>query len=148
MHQAIMRYGLTKTELYGLRVGIFRNLTRNCYSVKAYQGEHKGKVIAYLPLDAAFELSEAEFRVGEKTRDRVRAERKKYIHVMVVGYLQDVSLSNPDFRVTYNPYTHNYFQTRINGQDYEVFKSDAAVFTGRQVYASGSLNCNELGAVA
>lgn len=148
MRQAIMRYSLDQSALEGIRVGIFRNLTRKCYSVKALSGEYKGKVIAYLPLDSEFSLTNVKFSVGEKTRDRVRAEGKKYIHALVTGELQDRALSRPDFRVTYNPYTHDYFQTCVNGTDYAIHAADEAIFWGGRVYAAGTIQFNELGAAA
>jgi hypothetical protein len=128
-----------RMNIEGMRVAIYRNLTKNCFSVKAMEGEHYGKVVAHVPLDARFQLLNAEYRVGEKTRDKVRREGKKYVHAVVVGIFRNKPKGSEDFRITYNPYTHDYFQTVVNGETHEVFKTDSAIFNQGQVYGTGSL---------
>lgn len=59
---------------------VYRNLTRGCYSLKDVKTR---KVIAH-----ASEVSlvgGVAFKVSAKIRDRVRREKKKYVHAGIVG---------------------------------------------------------------
>jgi len=71
-----------------MKVEVFRNLRKNCFSVRALEGENKGKVI--LHTDAVL-LKDVEFRVQQGGQARVRRERKKYVHAFVRGEIRAVS---------------------------------------------------------
>lgn len=83
---------------------VYWNLHKNVFSVK-----YKGKVIAHL---TNFYGKNCEFRVSEKGRQRVLAEKKKNVHSYVVcdQYVEgDVNILSPfrldiEGRARYNPY--------------------------------------------
>ena len=60
-----------------MRVFIYYNLHRRCWSVKALEGENKGTVIAHC--ESAL-LSGCVMKVSEKGRQRVLREKKKNVH--------------------------------------------------------------------
>lgn len=84
------------------KVFVYYNLHKHLFSVKALEGEHKGKVVLHLPF---LYMRDAEFVVSEVGRLRVIREGKKYIHAGVRGYL-DTGLNVRDYSeaITYNPY--------------------------------------------
>lgn len=91
---------------------VYWNLHRKCFSVR-----YKGKVIEHT--DRIY-LKDVEFKVSEKGRRRVLAERKKNVHAFVCGYrrpsrdyLREGSISV--FPVKYNPYENDSFINRSTG---------------------------------
>lgn len=97
-------------NLTGLKVQVYRNLHRNCYSVR-----YKGKVIAHVK---EITLLQANFRVSQAGRARVLKERRKNVHAYVEGVVTD-NFHELIHHVTYNPYKAPYFfernmKTRVN----------------------------------
>jgi hypothetical protein len=91
-----------------MRVFVYFNLHKKCFSVKALEGADKGRVIAHRD---ALMLHSAVFKVSEAGRQRVLRERKKNVHAGVVGQWFDTvpyALDNGT-AITYNPYKYNTF---------------------------------------
>lgn len=93
-----------------LKVFAYRNLHRDCWSVKALEGKLKGRVIYHAK---AVTLWNCTFKVSEAGRQRVLREQKKNVHAGVVGMLDEstanwipMSMGKP---VTYNPYKYDSF---------------------------------------
>ena len=87
----------------GLRVFAYRNLHKGCWSLKAMEGPHKGRVVAHC---ADVALAACELRVSEAGRQRVLRERRKNVHAGVVGH---VLAAVPQYQregkpLRYNPY--------------------------------------------
>lgn len=90
-----------------MKVFVYRNLHKKCWSVKALEGKDKGRVIER---PFSLFLTNAEFRVSEAGRQRVIQERKKNVHAGVVGELVYETPETLEFKkVTYNPYAAGYF---------------------------------------
>ena len=93
-----------------MRVFVYRNLHKNCWSVKALEGENKGRVIRHAQ---SVMLSNCTFKVSEAGRQRVLRERSKNVHAGVVGQLVssdvDVVYMPHSVPVTYNPYKYSTF---------------------------------------
>ena len=87
----------------GVRVFVYRNLHRKCYSVKSME---TGRVLFHAD---EITLVNVKFRVGKAGRERVLKTRQKNVHAGVVGYIADVSLIGQTSRVTYNPYKYSSF---------------------------------------
>lgn len=107
-----------------MRVFVYYNLHRKCWSIKALEGERKGKVIAHADRVG---LLDCTFKVSAAGRDRVRRERKKYVHAGVVGTLTP-GLSIGDTRahkVVYNPYRYETFVRWVD---------QSPIHTAAQVY--------------
>jgi len=114
-----------------MRVFVYFNLHRKCWSVRALNGRYKGRVVAHC--DRVL-LTDVEFRVSEAGRQRVLREGRKNVHAGVVGSLCGMAGSEcfPNLvapwwmpqdarylryakahgtRVTYNPRHHETFKT-------------------------------------
>ena len=66
------------------KVFVYRNLHKQCWSVKSLTGRNYGRVILHCK---AIDLNAATFKVNEKGRQRVIDEQAKNVHAGVVGYL-------------------------------------------------------------
>lgn len=96
-----------------MRVEVYWNLHRHCYSVRALQGPSKGRVIAHLP---EVNLTDVQFVVQTAGRERVRRERRKTVHAFVRGRWTQTVPNIIRLAVTYNPYRHDTF---VDGMDFE-----------------------------
>lgn len=96
-------------------VDVYFNLHKRTFSVRACEGPNKGRVIAHL--DTVY-LTCPSFVVSAAGRERVRRERKKYVHAVVRGSLSDFcrfwqATSAVEFsEVSYNPYVNDTFVTQ------------------------------------
>jgi len=93
-----------------MKVFVYRNLTKKCWSVKALSGPNKGRVIGHLD---SLVLQDCEFRISEAGRQRVLREGKKYVHAGVVGTLlagteKDIGYKSEAF-IAYNPRKYDSF---------------------------------------
>ena len=68
-----------------MRVRVYYNLNRAVWSIKAMEGEFKGRVIGYAD---AVVLSNAHTVVSEAGRQRVLRERRKNVHAYIEGELE------------------------------------------------------------
>lgn len=99
-----------------MKVFVYFNLHRKCFSIKALEGDNKGRVIAHA--DKVY-LSDATFKVSQAGRERVIREKRKNVHAGVVGHWEkdfqsfnDVSvdlLREIGKPITYNPYKYETF---------------------------------------
>lgn len=89
-----------------MKVFVYFNLHRKCFSVKALEGVNKGRVIKHACYVA---LHNATFKVSEAGRQRVLLEKRKNVHAGVVGTLVDSLDIICNERVTYNPYKGSNF---------------------------------------
>ncbi|MEE8385608.1 MAG: hypothetical protein V3S01_06810 [Dehalococcoidia bacterium] len=134
---------VTADELYNLRVRCYWNLHRKCWSVRAQEGPHKGKVVAHctsLTMD-----HDVRFLVSQKGRKRVLSEGRKNVHAFVEGQLIAFTACGgsrledaPEWeQVRYNPFECTQFERVKDGV--EVGSAMVVVlFKDRSVYALGS----------
>lgn len=88
------------------KVRVYWNLHKKMWSV---QDVKSGKVCDHLQ---HISLTDAKFVVRKGGQKRVREEGKKNVHAFAVGYVADRRFPDRTFnwyRVTYNPYKHDYF---------------------------------------
>lgn len=115
-----------------MKVFVYFNLHKKCWSVKALEGERKGLVIAHANELA---LEHCQFKVSEAGRQRVLAERRKDVHAGVVGYVSegfDPGLcTNP---ISYNPYKAGHFYNKVT--DEPVFHASKVWLINRTVFTS------------
>jgi hypothetical protein len=119
-----------------MRCRIYYNLSRAVWSIKAMEGEHKGRVIGYA--DSVL-LRNAHTVVSEAGRQRVLREQRKNVHAYIDGQLHEVSgyqerLITPQFGkgypddmprferlmshltfLYYNPYRVSHFMWSLDG---------------------------------
>jgi len=97
-----------------MKVFVYFNLHKKCFSIKALEGALKGRVVAHRDNVLLFHTT---FKVSQAGRERVLREQRKNVHAGVVGnwyctgYDQD-TLSTVKERgelVTYNPYKYTSF---------------------------------------
>ena len=112
-----------------MKVFVYFNLHKKCWSVKALEGERKGRVIRH-----ALELSmrDVVFKVSEAGRQRVLAEKRKNVHAGVVGYLDEPVVRDNWTLVRYNPYIAGHFFNCDSG--HSVTKAERAVLADRKVW--------------
>lgn len=95
-----------------MRVFMYWNLHRHCWSLRAEEGPDRGRVILHAH---AVELTECRFKVSEAGRQRVLREKSKNVHAGISGVLGTWStikcpdrmgpqLPDEGLPVTYNPY--------------------------------------------
>lgn len=93
-----------------MKVFVYFNLHRKCWSIKALEGPRKGRVIAH---SSEVLLQDCVFKVSEAGRQRVLRERKKNVHAGVVGTMTRWSQwphnELPWVAVIYNPYRYSTF---------------------------------------
>ena len=135
---------------------VYYNLHRECWSIKALEGERKGRVIGHAYY---VYLADVTYKVSEAGRQRVLRDKKKNVHAGAVGtverwnstnftphgkpmsdltlhdrHMEDLPL-RPDM-VTYDPYKGPTFTDKDTG---EVVRSSASAFLcpDRRVYVYG-----------
>lgn len=96
-----------------MKVFVYFNLHRKCFSIKALEGPNKGRVVAHRDDVLLFDGT---FKVSEAGRQRVLRERKKNVHAGVVGHWDDVvdmttlnRVQRNGSAITYNPYKYDSF---------------------------------------
>lgn len=97
-----------------MKVFIYFNLHRKCFSIKALEGANKGRVIAHRNEALVFD---ATFKVSQAGRQRVLKEQRKNVHAGVVGEWMDSSgdyatinaVAINGSAITYNPYKYDSF---------------------------------------
>jgi len=97
-----------------MKVFVYFNLHKKCFSIKALDGAKKGRVIAHRDNVLLFHTT---FKVSQAGRERVLREHRKNVHAGVVGIWHDSgndhgTLSTVKERgelVTYNPYKYTSF---------------------------------------
>ena len=128
------------------RVYVYRNLHKNCWSVR-----QDGLIVKHTK---EVSLKDARFLVGQSGRKKVLKERRKNVHAGISGYLMGFRESHKDMRgipvinvprspalaffpnsseVVYNPYKYNTFvkvqdRTAVKNAGYASLSIDNGVF--------------------
>ena len=91
-----------------MKVFIYFNLHKRCYSVKALSGPQKGRVVAHA---SSVVLLDASFKVSEAGRQRVLREKRKNVHAGVCGTWHSAHIGPcaEGVKVIYNPYKYTSF---------------------------------------
>jgi hypothetical protein len=97
-----------------MKVFVYFNLHKKCFSIKALEGAMKGRVVAHRDNVLLFHTT---FKVSQAGRERVLREKRKNVHAGVCGTWHDrdndnVTLSSVKETgelVTYNPYKYTTF---------------------------------------
>jgi hypothetical protein len=90
-----------------MRVFVYRNLHKDCYSVKSLQ---TGRVVAHVK---CIVLDNVSFKVSQTGRAKVLREKRKNVHAGVVGIWKRKSCTKPlKSRLAYNPYKYTSFVNR------------------------------------
>lgn len=90
-----------------MRVAVYFNLHKRCWSVKALKGVDRGRVIAHMETLA---LRAAAPKVSEAGRHRVLKTRSKNVHAYMTGELVPLEArGEPTHDLHYNPYRCGYF---------------------------------------
>ena len=119
-----------------MRVFVYFNLHRKCFSIKALEGDRKGRVVAH---STTVVLEGCKFKVSEAGRQRVLREKRKNVHAGVTGTWIDGDIRDEkcfEFlgtvgrQVTYNPYKYSSFIIKATEQTV-----DKADVVGMKVFA-------------
>lgn len=119
-----------------MKVFVYYNLHKHCWSVKALAGENKGRVIHHA---AVVTLRDVVGKVSEAGRQRVLKEKKKNVHAGIVGTLVSVDIppplemmNIPMRELTYNPYKYRSFVCKHTGEAFDV--GSVAYMAHRKVF--------------
>lgn len=117
-----------------MKVDIYYNLHRHCWSVVAREGADRGRVVTHLPRAV---LAEATLVVREGGRQRVLQERRKNVHAFVRGRLLPEGTESPDGMrpISYNPYEAGHFTLRDDAARPPVRQAALVVLEGRRALA-------------
>ena len=104
-----------------MRVFVYFNLHKKCFSIKALEGDRKGRVVAH---SDTVVLEGCKLLVSEAGRQRVLREKRKNVHAGVTGVWinGDRVESHYEFlsmvgrQVTYNPYKYSSFIIKATEQ--------------------------------
>ena len=126
------RYHLDKDR----SVEVYRNLHRNCYSIK-----QDGLVKAHAD---ELTLNHCTFHVNANGRERVRETKRKEVHAWIKGFLSDIMPVDPPKwfdQVFYNPYKNDTFMHRVetgamSATFCEIVKANTVTLTPDGVYKS------------
>jgi hypothetical protein len=120
-----------------MRVFVYFNLHKKCFSIKALEGDRKGRVVAH---SNTVLLEGCKLLVSEAGRQRVLREKRKNVHAGVSGtwinYCTNRANNAFDFismigrQVTYNPYKYDSFVIKATEQSV-----DKADVVGMKVFA-------------
>ena len=119
-----------------MKVFVYFNLHKKCFSLKALEGPDKGRVIMHATY---VKLRDCTFKVSEAGRQRVLREKKKNVHAGCVGTVLSAGTIEqiiPDYysKVQYNPYKAAHF---VSAETQEpVHKSNLAFLQVKEQKAS------------
>lgn len=119
-----------------MKVFVYKNLHKGCFSVKAMEGDKKGRVIAHVD---SIQLTDCQLKVSQAGRARVLRTRQKNVHAGVRGeWSMKESTGVADkmtkvmTKVRYNPYEVSTFVEATTGKPVltakEVFIDSNGVF--------------------
>jgi 5-formaminoimidazole-4-carboxamide-1-beta-D-ribofuranosyl 5'-monophosphate synthetase len=118
-----------------MKVFVYFNLHKKLFSIKAMEGENKGKVIGHSPVVL---LDDVTFKVSEAGRQRVIRERKKNVHAGVMGHLNAqgirlvIATRDLTTKVTYNPYKYQSFVEVETSEP--VLTANNALLVNKRIY--------------
>jgi hypothetical protein len=120
-----------------MKVFVYFNLHKRCFSIKALEGADKGRVVAH---SDALLLHNATFKVSEAGRQRVIREQCKNVHAGVVGdwnSTEQLAVVGTGKAVTYNPYVYDSFVDRETKQPVRQAQTAAMIVANRipSIYA-------------
>ena len=117
-----------------MKVKVYYNLHKQCFSVVSLEKERYGKVIDHVK---RISLCDATFKVSDKGRQRVLREQQKNVHAYIVGssfwpWVSSRILKGKIHKATYNPYKYSSFvnTTTLN----PVHKADQVYLNERNIY--------------
>lgn len=104
----------------GLRVKVYFNLRKKCFSI-----QYKGRVIGH---SDKLCLENVEFKVSEAGRQRVLKSKRKNVHAFIIGNYSEIGWSDYGYKVSYNPYESSSFLLKLNnfGMTVPIHKAKSA----------------------
>ena len=118
-----------------MRVYVYYNLHKHCFSVRALEGPQRGRVVEHC---RNILLEHVQFKVSAAGRARVLREQRKNVHAGAVGHVVSDLNSYADRvrscsrAVTYNPYKYSSFVFKDTEQP--CLESRTALLTDRKIY--------------
>jgi len=85
-----------------MKVEIYRNLHRNCWSIR---DNKTGKVIGHTD---SIHLKDADLIVRQSGREKVLQEKRKNVHAFIKGRIESCEDKHIE-QISYNPYKYNSF---------------------------------------
>lgn len=126
-------------DMCRMRVDVYRNLHKDCMSVRSREKGDYGKVIRHT---RGLKMSNVDLIVRQKGRQNVIATKRKNVHAFLRGVLRWTYVE-PNcplvgmVELTYNPYISNEFYERSTGRP--VHHARQVIVKENKVYANGLL---------
>lgn len=114
----------------GTLVFVYYNLHKHMFSIKALEGEFRGKIVLHSHI--VFLTNGCRFYVSKCGQKRVRKEKKKNVHAGVIGHLTFREIIHCETAVTYNPYKYETF-IHVDG-GHEIETADNVKLVNKMVY--------------
>lgn len=105
----------------GERVLIYRNLNNGKWSIKAAQGQFKGKVVGHFDaVSLKSDDTESMIKISLASQARARREKTRNVHCYIVGEITGVDDDVESFgqRITYVPFKHDTFVFAADGSEW------------------------------
>ena len=116
----------------GLKVKVYYNLHKKCFSVKDYR---TGLVIGHTNRVV---LEDATFKVSEAGRQRVIREQKKNVHAYVIGTLKAWDDQSYWTAVTHEAYYNPYTQSTFTVEGQPIHASSQVVLKDKKVFVKSA----------
>lgn len=114
-----------------MKVKVYYNLHKKCFSVVSLDGDNYGRVIDHVQ---EITLENARFKVSEAGRQRVLKERKKNVHAYVVGTVSKKTINTGVKEATYNPYKYSTFVYKPEGNP--IHQASIVKLTHKRIYVN------------
>ncbi len=97
-----------------MKVFVYYNLHRKCWSLKALEGPDRGRVVAHRD---ELVLDNCAFKISEAVRQKVLAHKRRYVHAGITGEISPRGAFNAKAarQISYNPYKGAFFYTVPDG---------------------------------
>ena len=112
-----------------MRVAVYRNRTRRCWSVRAMEGENRGRVVSR---PSSLVLRNAKPKVSEGGRRRFLETRKRSPFAVITGELLEGAslppLEQVDWQVLFRPAEQSGFILKNKEGEVPMIQVDQAIF--------------------
>lgn len=121
-----------------MRHYVYFNLHRKLFSCK----DIKTGLVDKGLYSNSLSISDCNFKVSEKGRQRVLKEKRKNVHAGIVGKIEAYDIPEPSpydlngyYELTYNPYRYNSFVVKSTGA--KVDYAEHVILFNKRIFAKG-----------
>lgn len=114
-----------------MKVDVYRNLNKDCFSVRSRETNNYGRVVGHCE---SITIVDAEFIVQKSGQKKVRKTGIKNVHAFVRGVRDDTkTITGGQTHVRYNPFETDHF---VDDSGEHIFSAACVSLSGNGVVAS------------